>query len=182
MPPSHAQNPWTPQGGPHETPCTPNVEELRAFTAWQKQQHQLNPAAPPPTWREFQTMQEILAEYSPVQPCLQPTRPEPRNSAIYPQPPTFAPSQTLSIPIDPEILVDERLNAMQRDMQDMRSEIARLKASAAEMADHEQSEDETPRCSKTKRKRANMYILCKKNAKLTDDQLTVKECLRVSLI
>ncbi|PSR70652.1 hypothetical protein PHLCEN_2v13457 [Hermanssonia centrifuga] len=67
---------------------------------------------------------------------------------------------------------------MQRDMQDMRSEIARLKASAAEMADHEQSEDETPRCSKTKRKRANMYILCKKNAKLTDDQLTVKECLR----
>lgn len=183
MPRNTPPNVWPPQGGPNDSVYTPQVapppslRELREFQAWQHEEHRKNPTAPPPTWQEYQVMQQIMTGYTPVH-----------------VPPPALPLSTLQTAgtttatdtgaaIDPTILAEERINALRRDVHDLRAEMDKMKAAArleAEEADNEDTDDDVPRRQKTKRKRKVQYILCAKRARLSEEQVRIKEDLRVS--
>ncbi|THG94711.1 hypothetical protein EW026_g6812 [Hermanssonia centrifuga] len=172
MPPAPVRNAWPPQGGPNDTVYAPelrppsDLRQIRAFTTWQQEQHEINPTENPPTWQEYQIMKQIQSGYTPEQ----------RATPL--APPNIPPLAALAQPaIDPAIIADERLNLMHQEMQEMKAELARMKA-AAEEADDERSDNDDTHRRKAKRKRTAPFILCVKNKKLSPNQQIVKEELR----
>ncbi len=182
MPPAPVPNAWPPQGGPNDTVYAPEIRppsdlrQIRAFTAWQQEQHQINPTENPPTWQEYQIMKQIQSRYTPASAQRADAPGPPNIQSTLPHQPLVPVAQPA---IDPAIIADERLNLMHQEMQDMKAELARMKA-AAEEADDERSENEDAHRRKAKRKRTAPFILCVKSKKLSPDQQLVKEELRVS--